>query len=95
MNPLHRTSKADLRICFEEICLEKTRSIFVIAKKSCDRRQQGTLVAICFYSPPCPWDTHYQFSIKTLLSNDEIRKRERERERAREELGFCSCVSVS
>jgi len=21
------------------------------------------------YSPPCPWDTHYQFSIKTLLSN--------------------------
>ena len=20
------------------------------------------------YSPPCPWDTHYQFSIKTLLS---------------------------
>ena len=21
------------------------------------------------YSPPCPWDTHYQFSIKTLPSN--------------------------
>jgi len=22
------------------------------------------------YPPPCPWDTHYQFSIKTLLSNE-------------------------
>ena len=22
-----------------------------------------------FPGPPCPWDTHYQFSIKTLLSN--------------------------
>ena len=25
------------------------------------------------HSPPCPWDTHYQFSIKTLLSNASIR----------------------
>jgi len=24
------------------------------------------------YSPPCPWDTHYQFSIKTLLSNKRL-----------------------
>ena len=26
------------------------------------------------YAPPCPWDTHYQFSIKTLLSNVKYRK---------------------
>jgi len=26
------------------------------------------------YSPPCPWDTHYQFSIKTLLSNKQTTK---------------------
>jgi len=22
------------------------------------------------YSPPCPWDTHYQFSMKILLSTE-------------------------
>jgi len=29
-----------------------------------------------------PWDTHYQFSIKTILSKREARGRERERARA-------------
>ena len=26
------------------------------------------------YSPPCPWDTHYQFSNKTLLSKKDMGK---------------------
>jgi len=32
-------------------------------------QRRGFPGVVRIYSPPCPWDTHYQFSIKTLLSN--------------------------
>jgi len=56
-------AKGILRGCqgvFTPVSLRYPLSVF---------NKNSTLNKARVYSPPCPWDTHYQFSIKTLLSN--------------------------
>ena len=50
------------------------------------------------FSPPCPWDTHYHFSIKTLLSNkNSTLKTYSQNLRTcfdAGKIGFCHCAAV-